>query len=257
MSSQSRTVSLVPCASRKLNTPAKARDLYTSALFLKMRAVVEQLGAPWFILSAKHGLLRPDERIDPYDLTLKDMGVVERRSWARKVIGQMEERLLPVERVIVLAGQSYREFLMDWLTRHASRVETPLAHLGIVRQLQFLDAWLRSARAGDRASPTGTHAGSARPPAATPALQAPRVGGVSGGSRYDPLRTFLQSRAEPTVELSFAEIAGLVGGLPRSAYTHRAWWANNRRHPQARAWLDAGRRISVEWSPRAARFVAD
>ena len=259
MSSQQRTVCLVPCASRKGVTPARARDLYRSPLFLKMRAVVEELDAAWFILSAKHGLLRPEERIDPYNLTLNTMRVAERRSWARKVIGQMEEGLLPVDRVIVLAGHKYREFLMDWLTRHASRVETPLAGLRIGKQLQLLDAWLRDAEHGNGLSLTATGRRAASTPAKT-GHRATQTGGYSRGpgpvSRYAPLRAFLETRTEPVVELSFAEVDRIVGGLPRSAYAHRPWWANDRSHSQAGAWLDAGRKASVDWSLRAVRFLA-
>jgi hypothetical protein len=63
-------------------------------------------------------------------------------------------------------------------------------------------------------------------------------------SRYDGLRTHLSSRqVEQRVTLSFNEIGDLIGppGLPRSAYVHRAWWANERSgsHSHARSWLDA------------------
>ncbi len=114
MNGHEQTICLVPCASRKCSSRALARDLYESALFRKMRAVVEELGTPWFILSAKHGLVQPDQPVDPYDLTLKDMRVSERRLWAERVIGQMERVLPPADRVVVFAGKTYREFLMDW-----------------------------------------------------------------------------------------------------------------------------------------------
>jgi hypothetical protein len=34
-----------------------------------------------------------------------------------------------------------------------------------------------------------------------------------------------------------------VGGLPPSAYRHRAWWADDVTHVEARAWLELGRRV--------------
>lgn len=46
--------------------------------------------------------------------------------------------------------------------------------------------------------------------------------------------------------MSFAEIDQLVpSGLPNSAYTYQAWWANERetRHVQSLAWLEAGYRV--------------
>jgi len=141
MSCCEQIVFLLPCVSRKLTSRAAACDLYQSALFLKMRAVVDRIGAPWSILSAKYGLLDPHQTIEPYDLTLKDMRAAERRAWAKRVITQMEKRLPPADCIIVLAGRNYREFLMGWLRGRARCVETPLARFGIGEQLQHLDEW--------------------------------------------------------------------------------------------------------------------
>ncbi|CAB4775779.1 unannotated protein [freshwater metagenome] len=64
-------------------------------------------------------------------------------------------------------------------------------------------------------------------------------------AKYDPLRDHLKNSATGTVTLSFARIDELVGGLPRSARTHRAWWSNHEgRHVQAQAWLAAGRTVT-------------
>ncbi len=45
--------------------PSPAKDLYVSALFDKERAYAERTGIPWFILSAQHGLVAPDEVLEP------------------------------------------------------------------------------------------------------------------------------------------------------------------------------------------------
>lgn len=59
--------------------------------------------------------------------------------------------------------------------------------------------------------------------------------------------------------MDFEEVSELVGGLPNSAYKHRAWWANQRTSVvQAYAWLDAGWRVaSVDFSRRRVVFVID
>jgi hypothetical protein len=103
---------LVSCVSEKRNAPAEARDLYLSALFTKARAYVEQSGDPWFILSAEHGLVSPQDVVAPYDKTLNKMGISARRAWAEKVIDQMASRLPACEEIVVFAGARYREFLM-------------------------------------------------------------------------------------------------------------------------------------------------
>lgn len=63
-------------------------------------------------------------------------------------------------------------------------------------------------------------------------------GGAVG--KYEALGDHLQQLNGGAVELSFAEVAELVGGLPESAYRHRAWWANDRSYVQARGWLESG-----------------
>jgi hypothetical protein len=60
-------------------------------------------------------------------------------------------------------------------------------------------------------------------------------------AKYDPLADFLRSvpGAQITVTRSFQQVASLVGGLPPSAYKHRAWWANDNK-VEAQAWRSAG-----------------
>lgn len=133
----SPSIYLVSCASSKRPIATAARDLYVSDLFLKARAFVEKRRAPWFVLSAEHGLLHPDTVVAPYDRTLNDMPISERRSWASKVLAALEPHLVGVERVIFLAGKKYREFLEPQL-RSRLTVEVPMAHLGIGKQRQWL-----------------------------------------------------------------------------------------------------------------------
>jgi hypothetical protein len=61
--------------------------------------------------------------------------------------------------------------------------------------------------------------------------------------KYDPLREHLAALPENVRELTmhFGEIQQLVGRLPRSAYVHRAWWANtDDARVEAQAWRGAG-----------------
>lgn len=67
-------------------------------------------------------------------------------------------------------------------------------------------------------------------------------------SRYAPLAIWLYSRppVEDRVQLDFHEVADIIEEeLPESAYTHRAWWANDSvGHVQSQQWLDAGWRVA-------------
>jgi hypothetical protein len=132
-----RGVYLVACVGTKRIGLHRARDLYRSDWFCKARRVVEATGCPWFILSARHGLLHPSEKVNSYDATLKTMSVAERRSWAADVFMQITERLSP-SHFVFLAGTSYRQFLAPSLLAWGATIEVPLEALPIGKQLQAL-----------------------------------------------------------------------------------------------------------------------
>jgi len=77
--------------------------------------------------------------------------------------------------------------------------------------------------------------------------QVVRLAAVQGHAvvvaKYDGLAEFLRRQRGVHLQVTFEQLATTVpGGLPPSAYRHRAWWANeaNGRHVHARAWLNAG-----------------
>ena len=53
--------------------------------FRKMRTLVEAQDWPWFILSAKYGIVDPEQMIEPYEKTLNKMGVADQRDWAERM----------------------------------------------------------------------------------------------------------------------------------------------------------------------------
>lgn len=129
-------VVLLSCVKSKRSSRSRAEDLYTSALFRKSLAFAKTLNPDHiFILSAKHGLLKLDQRIDPYELTLNRMGVSERRTWAEKVLGQLSKHTdLQRDRFVFLAGQRYRE----GLTPHMRHVSVPMEGMLFGEQLSWL-----------------------------------------------------------------------------------------------------------------------
>ncbi len=134
---------LVSCVGRKLSSPAPARDLYTSSWFLKARAYADRTGHPWFVLSAKYGLVQPGDVIGPYDLTLNTMPIGDRRQWAGKVLKQMEPHLDDARSIVFLAGRRYREFLEPSLRSRGLAVSVPMEGLRIGEQLKWLTGELR------------------------------------------------------------------------------------------------------------------
>jgi hypothetical protein len=131
---------LVSCVSQKISEPAPARLLYRSEWFTKVRTLIEAQKADWFILSALYGVVAPDSRIAPYEKTLTIAGVAERRAWAENVRRQLSPHLVGRRRIVMFAGQRYREFLMPALLRDGYEVDVPMANLRIGEQLAWLAA---------------------------------------------------------------------------------------------------------------------
>ena len=131
-------VALLSCVKSKRDAPSPARDLYTSQLFRGMRRYAELNTDAWFILSAEHGLLGPDEVIAPYEKTLNKMGKLARYEWAMRVAQQLSKRLVPGSKVIILAGQRYREGIVPTLEKKGYDIEIPMSGLSFGRQLKWL-----------------------------------------------------------------------------------------------------------------------
>jgi hypothetical protein len=144
------TYALIACSATKLPRAAPARELYQGTLFKHSVQYVEQvLHIPWYVLSAAWGLVGQDEILEPYSDSLQGEPELFREIWAREVAGQLDGLGLNVPETtwVLLAGKDYRDPLIPLLR---GRVETPLAGMGIGRQIAQLKAWIESA-AGDPA----------------------------------------------------------------------------------------------------------
>ena len=142
------TLYLVACSATKGTQPAPARDLYQGGAFKLARSWVESIGAPWLILSAKHELLSPSTTIAPYEQPLLKEPWPWRRGWAARVMGRLclETAYVQAQRVVLLAGSTYCEYLVDLLQESGREVLTPLARKGIGEQLGYLSARVREVR---------------------------------------------------------------------------------------------------------------
>lgn len=135
-----KSLGLISCTKRKRNYPCKASDMYqASDLFKKAYSYATKNYDFVAILSAKYGLLVPEDDIEPYDLTLNDMNSQQRRQWSEKVFNQMKRRLSleDFDRVLFHAGKKYREHLIPKLQTIGIRCEIPLEHLGIGEQMAW------------------------------------------------------------------------------------------------------------------------
>ena len=134
-----RDLVLVGCVKSKRDFGAPAKDLYTSDYFVKMRAYAEATGLPWFILSAEHGLVRPDEWLEPYERYLPDTSSDYRHAWGLKVAAQLEEAVGPLVGLVVdvHAGGIYVESLQGPLQQRGAQVIDQIRGLSFWRRLSW------------------------------------------------------------------------------------------------------------------------
>src|SRR3984885_2498747 len=130
---------LVTCVKSKGTRPAAAKDLYISALFRKKRAYAERAGVPWFILSAEHGLVAPDEWLAPYERYLADTTASYRSAWGAWVAARLDLLAGPlsVKAGEIHAGSTYLHALRPHLERLGARVVDPLHGLSMGRRLAW------------------------------------------------------------------------------------------------------------------------
>jgi len=132
------TVCLVACTSRKGDQPAPAEFIYRSPLFSAARSYAENRADQWFILSAKHGLLSPNDVIDPYNESLMNQSDAHRKEWAERVHRAFAAKAPPGGRVIFLAGSAYRSYLTPKFEAEGRETAAPMAALGIGSQVAWL-----------------------------------------------------------------------------------------------------------------------
>lgn len=104
------------------------------------RSLVEREKADWRILSAEHGLVAPDHQVVPYERTLNNMPIAARRAWAASLLDDLLTLATPYNRVIILAGVKYREFIVGPLLAAGITVEMPMEGLKQGEQLAWLSA---------------------------------------------------------------------------------------------------------------------
>ena len=127
---------LISCVSKKLSYKSPAQELYISPLFKKNLQYAKSLNPDKIlILSAKYGLLKLNEIINPYEKTLNKMRSKEIKEWANKTLEQLKKVTnTNRDEFIFLAGNNYRKFLLP----HIKHYNIPMQGLGIGKQLQWL-----------------------------------------------------------------------------------------------------------------------
>ena len=118
--------------------------MYASPLYRKSVALTERWGISFSILSAKYGLLHPDQEIDPYDFTLKGASKDAKVEWARLVDPQI--RKLSAKKLVVLAGDDYLVPLINVGEHDPLAYFAPMRGLSLGTRLTFLNDSIRIER---------------------------------------------------------------------------------------------------------------
>lgn len=130
---------LIGCVSRKESAARRAKDLYRTELFSRRRAYAEASGRPWLIVSALHGILDPEDVIEPYDVRITDLERPVRDQLADGIVADLDDRFGPLNGALfeVHAGEEYVRVLTQGLRPRGARLVNPLRGLRIGEQLAW------------------------------------------------------------------------------------------------------------------------
>lgn len=143
-----KTIALIACGKNKLPHAALAKELYIGELFKKARKYSENVHSSYYILSALHGLVDPNECLEPYNYTLNDLSKSEVVNWSNKVHHQLQQVISvdEVSDIYIYAGKNYRNHLVPLLLADGYKISLPLEGLGIGEQL----SWFKSKLGGNK-----------------------------------------------------------------------------------------------------------
>lgn len=129
-------IALIGCTSRKQDYKCPAIEMYTKSNYFNLKLDyckkinVDKI----YILSAKYGLLEPEEIIEPYNVHLKETSKDYRLTWSENVLKDLKDKTdLESDEFIILAGNDYMKYLLEHIPNHYN----PVKGLGIGQQMKF------------------------------------------------------------------------------------------------------------------------
>lgn len=126
---------IISCTKLKKDYPCTVEEMYSpSWMFVNfVKYAREVLHADdIYILSAKYGVLRLDDNIEPYNLYIND---VDKSSWREMVWSQLDESGFDFdEPTVLLCGGHY----VKWLTDYLIEYQWPVKNLQFGKIKHFL-----------------------------------------------------------------------------------------------------------------------
>lgn len=131
---------IAQCTGQKRDGEWSASLLYDeSDYFCKQRAYAAQTGDLWFIQSAKHGLVWPEDIVESYDMHVSEIDDIDQ--WATEITGAICEFQFPPLSIELLGGKTYTDPLRPKLEDCGYEVIEPLRGMGIGKRKQKLIEW--------------------------------------------------------------------------------------------------------------------
>lgn len=109
------------------DAPDAVGRLFRSDGFAAARTHAVHSRLPWFVLSAKHGLLDPDDVVSPFAIQIDDQPAAYRTAWGEWVVAQLADRVqLDGVVVEVHGGVDFAQPLRQPLARRGAVLDIPL-----------------------------------------------------------------------------------------------------------------------------------
>lgn len=150
-----KTLCVINCAAHKKDFPCFASQMYDdSLLFRAARDYAQKNYDEYIILSAKHGVLQPNQIIEPYEDTVmfvsnnllhsgksyKHLFADEKRVWAKKVYEAINWE--QYSKVTFLIGGYYWEFLKEHFkdTKNIEKLDMPSGNTTAIKFIKSLQS---------------------------------------------------------------------------------------------------------------------
>lgn len=121
--------------------------MYTSERFILAKEAAEKLATSWFVLSAKHGLLLPNDTIERYDVNLVTLDEGQKNAWAHQVRDSVADSVASCDRVTFLCSDIYTERVLG-NSSPGFVVRTPLRGKSKNQQIEYLKGLLGGSERG-------------------------------------------------------------------------------------------------------------
>lgn len=99
-----------------------AEDMYQGDLFRKVRNYAEAMHFDYVIISAKYGVLHPLDTINGYEMQLKTR--LDGENIRPDVERKLQAMISPYDKIVVIAGESYRRVLKNILDKRFVFIKT-------------------------------------------------------------------------------------------------------------------------------------